>query len=97
MSDGFTKITEVWNDGFSFRTKWSLFRIRSSLAGYGATGFELLEAVWQKTRQGRPVKNNKYPRWKVVARLESLPTLREGGRVPLIDDNGNFPKLKKRK
>jgi hypothetical protein len=90
-------ITEVWipySNALAFKTKWGLYNIRYARDD---NGYEMFEASWQSHRNGSPVKNNRYPRWKLVARLASLPTLHEGGRVPLMDDMGNFPKMSKRK
>jgi hypothetical protein len=70
-------------------TEWELYRLL-----FNGDEWRLSEASWQSHRFGRPVVN-RHPRWKLVARLSSLPTLHEGGRVPLMDDKGNFPKLGK--
>jgi len=71
-------------------TKYGMYKIDPARIG----GFDMFEASYHSHRQGKPLKRKvQVPRWKLIARLESLPTLREGGRVPLMDDMGNFPKL----
>ena len=87
------KILEI-NGYIYLITKFDRYRICPRRAG----GHEMFEAYYQTHRGGKPIKNPiQIARWRFIAYFESLPELREGGRVPLMDDNGNFPKMDKRK
>lgn len=70
-------------------TEYEVYRLM-----FNGDEWRLSEASWHSQRFGRPV-INRHPRWKLVARLSSIPTLGEGDRIPLMDDMGNFPKLKR--
>jgi len=92
MNKSFVTITEVedFHRSTILHTKWSLFRISPACI----SGFEIFEASYHTHRFGRTLKAKvQRPRWKLVARLESLPTLHPGGRVPQIKDDGSFEKL----
>jgi hypothetical protein len=84
------KEIETQHGNIYIKTVWQLFRISPARAG---GGFEMFEAGYHSHRQGKPLKRKvQIPRWKLVARLISLPVLHEGGRVPLIKDDGTFEK-----
>jgi len=93
MND-FVTITEVQDHGNLkyIRTKFELFKFEFGAID-GKDIWRLFEASYHSHRFNRPiVAKNQRPRWKRIAIFESLPTLREGGRVPLMADDGSFPK-----